>query len=65
MGLYNNDYLLEASEFPCALELVSFIRSDLNYAAQNTHNFSCQIMNSEATTLKHPDMLKQSLVGAG
>lgn len=64
MGLYGNDYLLEVSEFSCALELVCFIHSDLNDAAENKLNFSCQT-NSEATTLKHPDMLKHSFVGAG
>lgn len=64
MGLYNSDYLLEASEFPCALELVFFILSDLNYASHSTLNFSCQ-MNNDTTTLKHSDMLKHSLVGAG
>lgn len=64
MGLYNNDCLLEASKFPCALKLICFIRSDLEYAVHSTLDFSSQ-MNNEATTLKHPAMLKHSLVGAG
>lgn len=64
MGLYNSNYLLEASEFPYASILVCFILSDLNYAPHSIVNFSCQ-MNNEATTLKHPIVLKHSLVGAG
>ncbi|MCD7464645.1 hypothetical protein HAX54_053178, partial [Datura stramonium] len=62
MGLYSSDYLLEATKVLCALKLVCFILSDLKYAAHSTLNFSCQ-MHNEATTLKHPVMLKQSLVG--
>ncbi|CAN4087443.1 unnamed protein product [Withania somnifera] len=64
MGLYNSNYHLEATKFPCALVVVCFIVNDPKYAAHSTPNFSYQMI-SEATTLKHPVMLEHSLVGDG
>lgn len=64
MGLNSTSWFLDASDFPSALGLFCFLHNDFKFAAHTAFKFSCQ-MHNEATVLKHPVVLKHSLVADG